>query len=679
MILETIGTAVGGEGIKATVSSVIDTFVTPKLEALAKKHRLQSELFRIGIRGGLVEYLCRSYDRHSHVSTLVFPSQRIPLDRLYHPLTVTHKPMGSAESLELTIDSYRDDFLPKFKRVLIIDSAGMGKSTISKFLFTRCIAEAKGTPILVELRQLSSETDVVDHLWQKVCGLSDGVSREAMNELITDGHFVFLLDGFDEIIPAERAMVTAKLQEFMERAGKNQFLLTSRPDNALLSFGEFERFEIRKLAPEEAFQIIRKYDSGDQQAERLIAEIKRPANLEQLRDYLVNPLLVSLLYKAYEWKPTIPLKKHLFYEQVYNALFEMHDISKGGSYVREKRSGLDSTQFHRVLRELSIRSLLSGKVEYPRDEIIQLLDEVRSSIVDPKFRSSDFLDDLLGAVPLFVAEGPFVRWSHKSLQEYFAAKYICTDAKADQVDMLRALFVSSDALRFANALDLCHDVDAATFNGVIVREICNSYLSFLARCREDERLASKSESEIEARSSLVFCQRFRLVPVDSQAGRKRKRKSTKDLERTVLKGLVDVESELPPNAGTVMLFRGVSDYFVIIEQVGITASMIEMLGSKASPLVTRSSKLVGEGRLSVSDIKISETPVVVSQESPFPELTGITTTENLNRILATADTFVINPAACEQVLSEIDMAEKHAGEVRKLFSTLKGRTLGPSS
>ena len=67
-------------------------------------------------------------------------------------------------------------------------------------------------------------------------------------------------------------------------------------------------------------------------------------------EFLANPLLVSLLFKAFEYKQQVPFKKHVFYRQVYDALYHHHDLTKEPGFERKKHSGLDLEDFHRVLR-----------------------------------------------------------------------------------------------------------------------------------------------------------------------------------------------------------------------------------------------------------------------------------------------------------------------------------------
>src|SRR5262249_41244255 len=156
------------------------------------------------------------------------------------------------------------------------------------------------------------------------------------------------------------------------KSGKNHYIMTSRPESALASFSSFAGFQMQPLRITEAFELIRKYDDSGELAEQLISKIQGET-LHNIREFLTNPFLVSLLYKSYDYKPTIPFKKHIFYRQVYDSLFESHDLSKDGGYIRPKHSKLDIEDFHRILRSLGFITVKLGKVEYEKDEILNLI------------------------------------------------------------------------------------------------------------------------------------------------------------------------------------------------------------------------------------------------------------------------------------------------------------------
>jgi len=155
-------------------------------------------------------------------------------------------------------------------------------------------------------------------------------------------------DGFDEISITERSKVTSDIQTFVSKAKNNKFIITSRPEDALSSFGGFQKFQIMPLKLDEAFELIKKYDPTNKISDLLIKKIEDDDIIRNIEEYLKTPLLVSLLYTAFEYKQSIPFKKHIFYRQVFDALFESHDLSKGDSFERDKFTKLGSDEFHRV-------------------------------------------------------------------------------------------------------------------------------------------------------------------------------------------------------------------------------------------------------------------------------------------------------------------------------------------
>lgn len=96
----------------------------------------------------------------------------------------------------------------------------------------------------------------------------------------------------------------------------------------LTTFGDFQAFQIKDLKEPEAYALLGRYDGNGETSQRLIAELKAERN-KSVKEFLKNPLLVTLLFIVYDYKTTIPFKKHFFYSQIYDALYEGHDLSKG--------------------------------------------------------------------------------------------------------------------------------------------------------------------------------------------------------------------------------------------------------------------------------------------------------------------------------------------------------------
>jgi hypothetical protein len=70
-----------------------------------------------------------------------------------------------------------------------------------------------------------------------------------------------------------------------------------------------------------------------------------------------------------------------------------------------------------------------GKIEFTKDDLQITLHNIISKTPGISASPSLFIQDLIETVPLFVKEGAIIRWSHKSLMEYFAAMFICAILK----------------------------------------------------------------------------------------------------------------------------------------------------------------------------------------------------------------------------------------------------------
>lgn len=451
--------------IQPLITSLLDNLLKPKIQELQEnsKNKLNEEK----VLTAFFEYLKRSHNTHKFMNTIVFRNDPIEIYDLYCPLTL------KKGDNKYYIDNYPESLIDKYNKIVITDDAGMGKSTLLKWIFINTIHSEKYIPVFIELRKLSKNKNIIEEIEKELNDLENIISKEIIYEMLKKGGFLFLLDGYDEVPQQFTKEVTEQMQHFISRANNNKFILTSRPQSAIASFNDFHEFKIQDLKNEEAFSLIRKYDRKNAFSESLIKLIQEKEELINLHEFLSNPLMVSLLYKGYEHKQSIPYKKSLFYRQVFDALFEDHDLVKGGAFVHEKLSLLDSEKFHNVLRALGFITFRLGKIEYSKDEIMDCLRKAQH-ITSIEFKINDLLNDLIYSVPLFYKEGLYYRWKHKSLQEYFTAQYICVDAKTKQDNIMLGIYNNVMFDMYLNVLDLCYDIDEKTFKKTILLEFLKS-------------------------------------------------------------------------------------------------------------------------------------------------------------------------------------------------------------
>lgn len=461
------------------VVPVVSSWFAPAIQSIVKKYG-EIKIDKIPLwSSGFEAYLARSYAKYQFINTIVFPNQKLKLDDLYEPLTLTHQGVNGAPD-SVIVNRFPRTQLEAHKNILIVDTAGMGKSTIAKYIFLAAIRENIGIPLLIELRRLSKERTIIEFIKSELAELKDYISADTIIKLINEGGFIFIFDGYDEIAQEDRASVTEDIQDFRERAKANKFVMTSRDEPGLSAFPDFLRCGIQPMTEDQAYSLISRYarsanvlDTGN----KLIEKLKTPDSAS-VKEFLSNPLLVSLLFKAFDYKHLVPLKRVLFYRQVFDALFELHDLSKdGGELVRTKKSGLGIDDFDRVLRRLAFIQVRTKKVEYSKDELLENIAHALNRSAGLISTPSDFLSDLILAVPIFVVDGIYYRWAHKSIQEYFAAQFICRDTKGEQANILVRLALGSNAQAFLNLLSLCYEIDPQSFIQSVARAVANEILS----------------------------------------------------------------------------------------------------------------------------------------------------------------------------------------------------------
>lgn len=497
------------EAIKKIVGSVVDTHVKPILEAHAVNADRSAE-----IEECVREYLQISYKKAVTMNTIVFRGTDKLLFDLYIPLTIIKENISKDSNEYYRMDEEYKKCIDKFDRLLIVDTAGMGKSTLVKYLSVQIINDDTYIPIVIELRKLEQSESILEYILRQFQLIDKKLQKEDLLLMLKRGDFIIFLDGYDEVMSENRGYVLDDIQDLVLKASNNKFIMTSRQENDLICLGEFQEFAIKPLTIQEAFDLIRKYDNNGEMSRKLINRIEQDERLDILREFLVNPLLVSLLYKTFEYKEEITYKKLRFYSQVYEALFNDHDKTKGSAYVHPKKSNLDQDDFEKVLRRIGFLSLQKSKVEFERHEIYDIVKKAIDSMTWIQANVGDFLDDITHAVPLFQKDGPDYKWVHKSFMEYFAAGFICYDSNRTK-EYIEQMMKSDKILSYINVLDFCYDIRPDVSREVILIPIVREFIAFYNQSYQSECYRQFSKQDIDIRKSCGFQKKYVLYHFSS--------------------------------------------------------------------------------------------------------------------------------------------------------------------
>lgn len=444
-------------------------------------------------------YLKDMVEKYSYINTLVLRNNRKKLIDLYQPLTISIK--DDSKLREEKIVGYPQKLLDDYPKLLITDTAGMGKSTMSRRMYLDVIYNNYGIPLFIELRRLSEKHNIFQDILEQVSGLNKEFDFVLLRELLKKGDFIIFLDGYDEIPSKNKAFVTDNIQQLVDNAPLNKYVITSRPEDGLACFGAFQNAKIKPLEKREAYELLRRYDSNGDVSKRLIDNLDTGA-FDSISEFLKNPLLTSLLFIAFEYKQTIPLRKHIFYAQVIDAYFQSHDLTKGGGYMHEKKSGLDVDDFNKIMRRIGYECMRIQQVEFEKYELLDIIEKAKRAYPTIEFNASDLLDDLEHSVPLFCVDGVLHRWVHKSIQEYYASMFLSRDLNDSKGKVLDVICNSEKILSYNNVLDLLSDIDNNSFIIHFVKPSLSKYVNFYNE--KYQEVAGIPRSLIDERIYILF-------------------------------------------------------------------------------------------------------------------------------------------------------------------------------
>lgn len=373
----------------------------------------------------ILEYQVEEYKRNYFSKTILHRAEPKPLNEFYQPLYIElHKKNEIGKRIPT---SSSKKLLNKYNYLTLIGSAGSGKSTIVKYLYTNCFSENYKIPIKVELRYLNEyKGSIHDYIYNEIFHFQKlGFSNTIIDRLLSSDSFAFFFDGYDELNSNIKSKTTKDIDSFVQKYPSNKYVITSRPYTSVDLLPLFTNFHVCNLEPKEIGAFVKKQipKSELELAEKIIKAINKTEN-RSYSSFLSNPLLLSMFILTFQSYSDIPQKRSEFYDQVFDSLFSIHDSVSKLAYVREKVSGLSKEQFEEVLQLFSFLSYFEEKFLFPSNYLTDKLNIIKSKKKSLSFDNDKFIDDLQVAIGILNKEGLDYTFPHRSLQEYFAALYI---------------------------------------------------------------------------------------------------------------------------------------------------------------------------------------------------------------------------------------------------------------
>ena len=333
-----------------------------------------------------------------------------------------------------------DPLLRLSNNILILGTGGVGKSMLMRYLFLRTARSNDYVPVLVELRKVSNQPpgniSILELIYSCMQDFDVELPREQFEYSLRSGKYLFLFDGFDEVKEALSTETASAIQAFCAKYPNNSCIMTSRPKQDRFPLETFTIVTSMPLTKEQAVCLASKIWKEDEKTKEFCRQLD-DSLYDLHKDFAENPLLLSMMFLTFMRNNSIPDHLADFYKKAYDALYNAHDSSDKGVYVRDfKSKELDESEFRLLLSHFCFQTYFKEKYEFTKEEIINFLEKSIQKLGLNNVSAQDYLADLRNAVCIIIKDGEIYRFSHRSFQAYFAAEYtsnVLTDEQQNRL------------------------------------------------------------------------------------------------------------------------------------------------------------------------------------------------------------------------------------------------------
>lgn len=381
------------------------------------------------------DYLACITERHSKAKSFFIRNEPTNLYSFYVPIGISNN-KTKISNVSISAISAVNPF------TVITGSGGSGKSVLMRHLLLEAIVEKEKVPIFLELRELNqTPQSLLEFINETLHSNRFTLDDEYIEKALNAGHFALLFDGFDEVELSIRKDIRKQLFQLTKKYDKNIILVSSRPDNEFSGWSAFSVFDTDALTLKQAVELVEKLPFDSDLRTKFLNDL-RGGLFKKHISFLSNPLLLSIMLLTYGESAEIPNKLSIFYSQAYETLFQRHDALKAG-FQRERLTKLDIQDFARVFSALSIQTYDKRIFSMPRTEALEYLEQAKN-ITGIEFNSNNYLTDAEKAVCLLIEDGLLSTFSHRSFQEYFAARFINSSTPDIQQKLIRKYSANLD-------------------------------------------------------------------------------------------------------------------------------------------------------------------------------------------------------------------------------------------
>lgn len=406
----------------------------------------------------IINYLSNLNDNYKTIKTLLykdtpkdFYSFYVCNDLMYHQ-KIDYRSWRNIRIQNISINH----FLTDHQYSIITGIAGLGKSMMMRHLLLDTIKkynELNKVPLFISLKDFNDEHDnLLSFVYSKFYSFNNDFEVDDLIKLLSTNRAILLFDGYDEIKSELKDKYQNYFETFVNSYPKNTYIISSRPYSSFIAFNRFSVFDLSPFALNQANNLIIKLEfRPDEPAikEAFLEKLNKDLYLTH-KDFIKNPLLLTIMLMTFEEFADVPSKMHIFYYEAFITLAQKHDANKG-AFKRQLKTKLTTSSLSEIMAEFCARTYTDEKIEFTPfqfDYYFNQLNPVKEKKIG--FTSDDLKTDLVDNVCLMYYEGAKFHFTHRSFQEYFCALYF--SKKKDKT--LKSLIKIFDSKQTRTSTDL---------------------------------------------------------------------------------------------------------------------------------------------------------------------------------------------------------------------------------
>lgn len=408
------------------------------------------------------------------------------------------------------------DTVKQEKNIVVLGKPGSGKTTFLKYIALKYLSDPPDPsdtkiPVIITLKEYSeSEKSLLEFITKQleIGDLTD--SEEFTRKLLQDGKCFILFDGLDEVAEEGINETIDTVTDFTNQYDKNKFIVSCRVAAYSNWFAHFKDIELANFDKSQIRSFIDRWFTAEPSVATACWE--KVAENRRLMELASTPLLLTLICIAFNETFDLPYTRAELYELATMALLKHWDASR--RIQRDLRIHLSHKRMESLYSSIAMSTFEKGQYLITEKTLIDNIETFFQNRANP---NTDELEiDLLDLIKRLESHhGLIIRrsfrvysFSHLSIQEYFAARYIKENTDSGTLRFLIDRYLYEVRWRevFIITADLLYD--AGNFVLLMVEAINKKVAkspTLRRMIREAINAASHFDDEVHTKGLAIAC------------------------------------------------------------------------------------------------------------------------------------------------------------------------------